>query len=96
MHSRLLSVDNIDKRRLQAGAADKEAIDIGLLSQLAAVLLRDAAAVQDPGLLSCLRGDLLLEPLTDSSMDFLCLLRGSDLAGADSPIITSDSLKPTL
>jgi hypothetical protein len=39
MHSCLLSVDNVDKRWLQASTANEEAIDISLLSQLIAVLL---------------------------------------------------------
>lgn len=55
MHSCLVSVDDIHKRGLQARAADKEAIDIRLLSELIAVLLRNTAAVQDTGLLRGLR-----------------------------------------
>lgn len=85
MYSCLVAVDDVDKRRLQAGAADEEAVNIRLLGELAAVLLRHAATVQDTGLLGRLGGDLLLQPLADRGVDFLCLLSGSDLAGADGP-----------
>lgn len=87
MHSCLLAVDDVNKRRLQAGATDKETIDIRLLRQLTRVLLGHASSVQDTGLLSGLGRDLLLEPLTDSGVDFLCLLGGGDLAGANGPDI---------
>jgi hypothetical protein len=85
MHSCLLSIDDVDKRGLQASTADQEAIDVGLLGQLIAVLLRHAAAVQDARLLRSLGGHLLLEPLTDRLVDLLCLLRGRDLASANGP-----------
>jgi len=85
MYSCLVAVDDVDEGRLQAGAADEEAVDVGLLGKLAAVLLRHAASVQDTGLLSGLRRDLLLEPLADGSMDFLCLLGGRHLAGTNGP-----------
>lgn len=93
MYSRLFGVDDINKRGLQAGTTNQEAIDIRLLSQLSTVLLCNASTIEDPRLLGGLGGDLLLHPLADSGVDFLCLLSGSDLAGTDSPIHTSDIAK---
>ena len=80
-------VDDIHKRRLQAGTTNQEAIDIGLLGQFARVLLRNTTTVQDPRLLSGFRRYLLLQPFSDSSVDLLCLLSGSDLAGSNGPAI---------
>lgn len=74
--------------RLQAGTANEEAVNIGLLGELAAVLLADGATVDDTDPVLSLGGDSLTEPLADSGVDFLGLLGGGDLAGADSP--TSD------
>jgi hypothetical protein len=87
MHSCEVAVDDVHKRGLQASTANQEAIDIRLLCQLAAVLLRHAAAVQDARLLGRLAGDRLLHPLADRLVDFLCLLRGGDLAGANGPAV---------
>jgi hypothetical protein len=87
MHSCLVRIDDIDKRRLQASAANKEAVDVGLLCQLIAVLLRHAAAVQDARLLRRLRGHLLGHPLADCLVDLLCLLGGGDFAGSDGPVV---------
>lgn len=50
----MVAVDNVDKRRLQAGTANKETVNIGLLGKLLAILLRDTSAVQDTGLLRSL------------------------------------------
>ena len=80
-----VGVDDVDERRLQRSTTDEETIDVGLLGELAAVLLVDTAAVQDTGLLSSLGRDLLLQPLADGSVDLLSLLSGSDLASTDSP-----------
>ena len=85
MNSRRVGVDDVDERRLQRSTANKETVNIGLLSKLAAVLLVDTAAVQDTGLLRSLGRDLLLEPLADGGVDLLSLLGGRDLAGADGP-----------
>ena len=71
--------------RLQAGTANKEAVDVGLLGQLAAVLLSDGATVDDTDFILSLGRDVLTEPLADRGMDLLGLLSGSDLAGTDSP-----------
>lgn len=85
MHSCLLAVDDINERRLQARAANKEAINIRLLRKFAGVLLRYTSTVQNARLLRSLGRDFLLQPLADGGVDFLCLLGGGDLAGADSP-----------
>lgn len=71
--------------RLQAGTANKEAVNVGLLGKLAAVLLADGATVDDTDVFLGLRGDGLAEPLADSGVDLLGLLSGGDLAGTDSP-----------
>lgn len=81
----LVGVDDVDEGRLQAGAANKETVNVGLLGQLLAVLLADTAAVQDAGVFRGLGGHVLLQPLTDGGVDLLGLLSGGDLAGADSP-----------
>ena len=47
----MVSVDDVDKGRLQASTADEETVNVGLLGKLVAVLLRDTATVQDTGLL---------------------------------------------
>lgn len=80
-----VGIDNVDERRLQRGTTDEETVNVGLLGEVAAVLLVDTAAVQDTGLLSSLGRDLLLQPLADSGVDLLSLLSGGDLAGTDSP-----------
>lgn len=85
MRSRRVCVDNVDKRRLQRRTTNQEAVNVGLLGKLAAVLLVDAAAVQDARLLRRLGRDLLLQPLADRGVDFLRLLCGGDLAGANGP-----------
>lgn len=84
VHS-LVRVDDVDESGLQAGTANEETVNVGLLGQLLAVLLADTAAVQDAGLVRRLLGDLLLQPLADGSVDLLSLLGGSDLAGANGP-----------
>jgi hypothetical protein len=71
--------------RLQAGTANKETVNIGLGSELAAVLLADGTTVDDTdGVLSLLR-DGSTEPLADLGVDCLGLLGGSDLAGTNGP-----------
>lgn len=86
MHSCLVAVDDIDKGRLQAGATDEEAINVGLLGKRATVSVRYTTAVQNAGILGGLARNLVLEPFADGGMDFLCLLRGCNFASADSPI----------
>ena len=85
MNSCLVGVDDVNERRLQASTANEETVNVSLLSQLLAVLLGDTATVQDTGLLGSLGGNLLLEPLAEGGVDFLCLLGGCDLAGTDGP-----------
>lgn len=71
--------------RLERSTTDEEAVNVGLLAELCAVLLVDAAAVEDAGLVGDLLADLGLEPLTDGLVHILGLLRGGDLAGANGP-----------
>ena len=85
MYSCLVGVDDVVEGRFQRSAANQEAINVGLLRELTAVLLSHTATVQDACLLSSLGGDLLLQPFTNSGVDLLSLLGGSDLAGTDSP-----------
>jgi hypothetical protein len=85
----IISPASIQKDQLtggfQAGTANKEAVNIGLLGKLAAVLFADGATVDDTDLILGLGGDSLAEPLADSGVDLLGLLGGSDLAGTDGP-----------
>lgn len=85
MNSRRVGVDDVNKRRLQRRTTDQETVNIGLLGELTAVLLVDAAAVQNACLLRSLGRDLLLQPLADRGVDLLGLLGGGDLAGANGP-----------
>ena len=75
-----MSADTRLTGRLQTRSPDEEAIDVGLLRQIAAVLLRHGAAVDNPRRLGRLLGRLLAEPLADGRVGFLCLL-GSRLTG---------------
>lgn len=94
MDSSRVRVDDVDKGGLQAGAANKETVNVSLLGQFRAVFLRHTTTVENAGLLSGLGGNLLLQPLADSSMNFLCLLGGGDLASANSPRIRLDEIEP--
>jgi hypothetical protein len=69
----------------QAGTSHQESVHIWLLGQLPAVLLADATAVDDPGVLCRRSGDFVSQPLADGGVDFLCLGGGRDFAGADGP-----------
>lgn len=71
--------------RLQAGTANKEAVDIGLLGELAAVLLADGATVDDTDLVLGLGRNGFAKPLADSGVDLLGLLSSGNLAGANGP-----------
>jgi hypothetical protein len=92
MYSSGVRVDDIDKGGLQASTANEETVNVSLLGQLRAILLRHTTTVEDAGLLSSLRGNFLLQPVTDSSVDFLRLLGGSDLASANGPGILLDEI----
>ena len=70
---------------LQASAANQEPIDIGLLSQISAVLLGNTSAIEDASVFGSLSRDSLLEPLANSSVDLLGLCSGGDLAGTNRP-----------
>ena len=78
------------------GAADEEAVDVGLADELATVGGLDRAAVEDSGLAGVLRGDVLGEPLADRSVRLLGLLLGGDLTSANSPnrLISDDHTLP--
>lgn len=75
--------------RLQAGTANKETVNIGLGSELAAVLLADRSTVDDTNGVLGLLGDGSTEPLADLGVDLLGLLGGSDLAGTNGPGVKS-------
>ena len=89
-------VDDIHEFRLERGTSDEETVNVGLLAELLAVLLADAAAVEDAGLVGDLLADLLGEPLADHGVDLLGLLGGGDLAGADGPdgLVGDDDAAP--
>jgi hypothetical protein len=72
--------------RLQAGTANQETVNIGLSSELTAVLLADGATIDDANTLLSLSRDGLAKPLADLGVDFLGLFSGGDLSGTDSPI----------
>lgn len=82
--------------RLKRSTADEETVNVSLLAELGAVLLVDAATVQDASLLGNLVGDVGLEPLADGLVDLLGLLGGGDLAGANGPdgLVGNDNLGP--
>ena len=82
--------------RLEGSTANQEAVNVGLLGELLAVLLADGAAVEDAGLVRGLLADVVLEPLADAGVDLLGLLLGGDLAGANGPdgLVGDDDLGP--
>jgi hypothetical protein len=82
--------------RLERGTTDQETVNVLLFGQVLAVLLVDAATVQDASLFRHLVADLLLEPVADAGVNLLCLLGRGDLAGANSPdgLVGNDNLGP--
>lgn len=94
----LLAVDDVDEGGLEAGTADEEAINVGLLAQVTAVLLVHAATVEDPRLVSNLVADLLLKPRANGGVHLLRLLNGGDLAGANGPdgLVSDNDARPVL
>jgi large subunit ribosomal protein L43 len=80
---------------LEGGAANEETIDVGLLAELATVLLVHAATIQDAGLIRDLGTDAL-KPAADSLVNLLSLLSGSNLASANGPdgLVGNDDLAP--
>lgn len=91
-----MAVDNIGESWFQRSTANQEAINVYLLAQVLAVLLRDTATVDDSGLLCNLLANLLLQPSSDSCMDLLGLLSGGNLAGTNGPdgLVGDDNLRP--
>lgn len=81
---------------LKRSSSNQEAINVWLLAQILAVLLTDTATVDDSGLLSGLRADLGLQPVSNSSVDFLCLLSRSNFSSANSPnwLVSNNYLRP--
>lgn len=82
--------------RLKGSTTNEETVNVGLLAQLATVLLIDAATVQNAGLVGNLVADVGLEPLADGLVDLLGLLGCGDLAGADGPdgLVGNNDLAP--
>ena len=72
---------------LQTRSTDQEPVDVLLLRQLTAVLLRHGPAVDDARALRRLGRDAFLQPGADGSVDFLRLLRRRDFARADGPVV---------
>jgi hypothetical protein len=89
------SVDDVDESRLKRSTANEETVDVGLLGELAAVLLVDTSAVEDAGLVSNLVADAA-EEVTDSLVDLLGLLSGGNLASANGPdgLVGDDDVGP--
>lgn len=87
----LLATEEMEREKekltgwLQAGTSNKEAVNVVLLGQFAAVLLADTASVDNASVVGNGGGDLL-EPLADGSVHFLGLSGGGDLASADGPV----------
>ncbi|KAI3485238.1 hypothetical protein L1887_51523 [Cichorium endivia] len=94
----VVGVDDVDELGLERGAADEEAVDVGLLGEFLAVLGGDGAAVDDAELLSRVLAELVGGPLADGGVHLLRLLRGSDLARADGPdgLVGDHDLGPVL
>src|SRR5579875_1460591 len=70
--------------RLQRGAADQAAVDVGLREQVRGVAGLDAAAIDDAGRV----GDFSIgagELATQQRVDLLGLFRAGGTAGADGP-----------
>lgn len=82
---------------LERSTTDEETVNVGLLAELAAVLLVDTTTVQDSGLVSNLVADSL-EPFTDGMVNLLSLLGGGDLASANGPdgFVGNDNLGPVV
>lgn len=81
--------------RLEGSTTDEETVNVGLGAELAAVLLVDAAAVEDAGLVSDLGADAAEEG-TDGLVDLLGLLDGGNLASANGPdgLVGNNNLAP--
>jgi len=73
-----------------AGTTNQEAINVRLLGQLAAVLLVDAAAIQDPRVFGSFCRQFLGEELAEGGVNLLRLFRSGDFASADGPVGESE------
>src|SRR3954468_279948 len=71
--------------RVQRGAADQGAVDVGLRHDLGDVAGLDGAAVLDADLVGQILGVQLGDLATDGGADLLGVLGAADLAGADGP-----------
>ena len=79
------AVDNVDKCAAQRASSDKEAVDVRLRVQVAAVGGCGRATVQDAGLLCNGGRNVLGQPFADVGMSFLGLRRGGSDSCSDSP-----------
>ena len=89
--------DDGDKLGLQGGAADEEAVDVGLVSEVGGVLAVGAAAVQDPDGVGEL-AELGLEVVSDLAVDVLRVGGCGRQAGADCPdrLVRNDNVLPVV
>ena len=71
--------------RLEGGTTNEATVHVGLAEQLLRVLGVHAAAVLDGQRLGSVLTVQLAHHLADGSADFLCLVGGGSLAGADGP-----------
>ena len=74
----LIRFDDINESRLQTSPANQEPVNVLLLGQIAAVLLRHAAAIDDARVLGDFGADGFREPRADRGVDLLrlfCTLR---------------------
>lgn len=95
-HALRLTLDNVDKRRLQGSTADQEAINVLLLAQVVAILLAHAATIDDARLLGHLGRDLVCQPVPDLRVHLLRLLRRGHFARANGPdgLVGNDDAGP--
>ena len=78
-------LDDVHEAGLEAGAADKEAVDIGLTNKLSTVAAVHRATIKDAGFAGDVTGDVLIEPLPDFEVGVLSLLRSGSKTGTNSP-----------
>ncbi len=85
-------------RWLQRRSTNQEPIDIRLLGQIPAVLLRHAAPVDNPRLVRDLTAHLLPQELADRGVHLLRLLRAGHLARPDGPdgLVRNHNIVPVL
>lgn len=81
----LLRIDNIHKSGLQARTTDQETINIRLLSQLLAILVTHTSTIDDSRLLCRIGSQLLCNPLPNSLVHLLSLLRRCNFTRSNRP-----------